>query len=97
MYEHTEEKSALFQKAISQELKAELAICEIPNDTIANQLHVHRSTLYKYVGGKSTPTVDFMYSFCKLVGIKPEWFMRRVLERLEILKYNESAATGRGR
>lgn len=93
MYTRTPENQALFQKAISQQLKAELAVSDMPNDAIAEHLNIHRSTLYKYVRGESSIPVDFVYAFCRVVGIKPEWFFRRIVERMGALTYTQNATT----
>lgn len=85
MYIHTKEKQERFSTALRQQLKAELAICDIPNDQVADSIKIHRATLYKYLRGASQMPVDTMYAFCRVVGVRPERFIERVIERMDEL------------
>lgn len=86
MYIHSDDNRRLFNRALGQQLKAELAVHDIPNDRVAERLGIHRGTLYKYMRSENSVPADFVYGFCRVIQLDPLIFQRRVLERLESLK-----------
>lgn len=83
MYVHTKENRERFNRALSQQMKAELAISAINNNDVAACLCISRSTLYKYLSMDTIPTTDITYGFCRVVDVPFARFANRVVDRME--------------
>lgn len=86
MYVHTEENQARFNRALAQQLRAELSVCDLPNDKVAERLQIHRGTLYKYLRGETHIPSDMIFGVCSIIGLSPSKLMDRVIDRMEDLK-----------
>lgn len=83
MYVHTVENQELFNRALAKQMRAELAVCDLSNDQVAERLKIYRGTLYKYLRAETRVPGDIIFGLCKILDIPPERFINRVVDRMK--------------
>lgn len=82
MYVHTDECRDRFNRALADQLRAELSVRDIPNDQVAELMGIHRGTLYKYMREGSSVPADFVYGFCRVIEVDPAGFFQQVIDSM---------------